>query len=211
MSSEVVAPEAALEPGAGLEPDVASSPQAMPLTRRQQVLRIGGAIVFVLAVSLVAILFSDHIKNLDRLGYVGVFLVSLLACATVIFPAPGLAVTFAMGSALSPLLVGLAAGLGETIGEFSGYIAGRAGRSAFGQDPRYERLERATRKYGGWAVLVLSVLPLGLFDLVGIAAGAMRMPLARFVAFTWVGKTVKTIIIAYAGSLSLTWLLQLIG
>ncbi len=180
------------------------------VSQRQTVLRLLGVALFTIAISLLAIKFRHQLSDIKELGYPGIFLVSLLTSATVVLPAPGLAFTFAMGSVFNPLLVGLAAGAGETLGELTGYIAGRAGRSAFGQDPRYERLEAITRRYGAWAILVLSILPIGVFDVVGIAAGAMRMPLAHFVSATWLGKTTKTIAFAYAGAHSINWLIELV-
>ncbi len=181
------------------------------VTRRQQALRLTGVVIFTLAVSLLAVKFRHQLRNIQELGYPGIFLVTLLSSATVVLPAPGLAFTFAMGSVLNPVLVGLVAGAGETLGELTGYVAGRAGRSAFGQDPRYERLESITRRYGALAVLVLSSVPTGVFDVIGIAAGAMRMPVLRFVGAVWVGKTLKAIAFAYAGAHSITWLTEFIG
>lgn len=179
--------------------------------RRQAILRLALVVLLTAGITFLAITFRHQLGGLEALGYPGVFLVSLLANATVVLPAPGLAFTFAMGSVLNPLLVGLVAGAGEALGEMTGYLAGRAGRTAIGQDSRYERLERITRRYGGWAILALSAIPAAVFDLVGLAAGAMRMPVLRFLLFTLVGKTIKTIAVAYAGAYSVTWLLDLIN
>ncbi|NPV09123.1 MAG: VTT domain-containing protein [Anaerolineae bacterium] len=179
--------------------------------RRQAILRLALVVLLTAGITFLAITFRHQLGGLEALGYPGVFLVSLLANATVVLPAPGLAFTFAMGPVLNPLLVGLVAGAGEALGEMTGYLAGRAGRTAIGQDSRYERLERITRRYGGWAILALSAIPAAVFDLVGLAAGAMRMPVLRFLLFTLVGKTIKTIAVAYAGAYSVTWLLDLIN
>ena len=40
-------------------------------------------------------------------------------------------------------------------------------------------------------------------DLAGIAAGSLRYPLWRFLLFCWMGKTIKSILIAWAGSQSI--------
>lgn len=184
--------------------------EARPARRGRAVLQLALVVLATLSITLLAVRFRDELRGLEALGYPGVFLISLISCATVIFPAPGLAFTFAMGSVLNPLLIGLVAALGETLGEMTGYLAGRAGRSALGQDPRYERLEDLTRRYGGWAILALSAVPVGVFDLVGLAAGAMRMPLPRFLLFTLVGKTIKTVVVAHSGAYSITWILDLI-
>lgn len=156
------------------------------------------------------VVFQDRLRELGRFGYPGVFLVSLLANATVVFPAPGLAFTFAMGSVLNPWLVGLVAGAGETCGEFVGYLAGQAGRRIIENERSYARLERITRRYGTLAIFLLAAIPAGLFDVVGVIAGAMRMPWWRFFAAAWAGKTVKTLAFALAGTYSLSWLLDLL-
>ena len=66
----------------------------------------------------------DHVEEFAELGFFGAFLIMLIANATVILPAPGLAVIFAMGAVLNPLGVGLSAGLGGALGEVTGYLAG---------------------------------------------------------------------------------------
>ncbi len=179
-------------------------------SKRGNLVKLFTVVAISVTVTIVAIVFREKIMGMEKLGYPGIFLVSLVANATVIFPAPGLAFTFAMGSVFNPLLVGLVAGLGEALGELSGYAAGYAGRGMFSEDRRYARFERLTRRYGGAAVVVLSAVPAAVFDLVGIAAGAMRMPAYRFLFYTWLGKTAKTIVFAYAGAYSVTWFLDLI-
>ena len=58
--------------------------------------------------------------SLQSFGYPGIFLVALLANATVLIPLPGLMVTTAMGAVFNPFWVAIAAGLGAGIGELSG-------------------------------------------------------------------------------------------
>jgi membrane protein YqaA with SNARE-associated domain len=154
----------------------------------------------VLGISVAIYLFRDQFARMAALGYSGIFLVSLLGNATIILPAPSLALVFAMGSALVPVLVGLAAGIGEALGELTGYAAGFGGR-AFVEDQKvYQRLTSWMQRRGGITVFVLSLVPNPFFDLAGIAAGTLRYPLRRFLLFCWLGKTVKTITIAWLGS-----------
>ena len=180
-------------------------------SRRQHALRLALVLAFTLTLTALVIQFQDEIRGLRGLGYPGVFLISLLSNATVVFPAPGLAFTFAMGGVLNPIAVGLVAGIGETLGELTGYAAGRAGRGTITGNVHYGRLEELTRRYGALAVFFLAAVPAAVFDLVGLAAGAMRMPLPRFLLCTWLGKTIKTVVFAHAGVFSITWLSQLIG
>jgi membrane protein YqaA with SNARE-associated domain len=161
-------------------------------------------VLLVLAISLLIYSFRDKFAELAAIGYPGIFLVSLLGNATIILPAPSLALVFAMGSALPPLLVGLAAGVGEALGELTGYAAGFGGRAVIEDQKVYDRLEDWMQRRGGITVFVLSVFPNPFFDLAGIAAGTLRYPVWRFLLVCWLGKTIKTTIVAWAGSQSIT-------
>lgn len=202
--------------GIGFRPSAAQAPAAAGQVHarqsaRRRALGVAAVVAGSLGVTVAILLLQRQIRALSALGYPGVFLVSLLSNATVILPAPGLAFTFAMGGVLNPLAVGLLAGLGETLGEFTGYLAGRAGRAALSGSARNERIEAFTRRYGGLAVFVLAAVPAALFDVVGLAAGAMRMPVGRFLLCTWAGKTLKTLFVAFAGLYSLGWVSRLLG
>lgn len=157
----------------------------------------------VLAVSAAIYAFRDKFAELAAIGYPGIFLVSFLSSATIILPAPSLALVFAMGSALPPLWVGLAAGIGEALGELTGYTAGFGGRVIIEESETYARLRRWMMRRGGITILVLSIFPNPFFDLAGIAAGTLRYPLWRFLLICWIGKSVKTTLVAWAGAQSL--------
>ena len=156
----------------------------------------------VLGISVAIYAFRDQFAQLAAIGYPGILIASLLSSATIILPAPSLALVFAMGSALPPLLVGLAAGVGEALGELTGYAAGFGGRAVIENQKVYLRLEKWMLRRGGITILVLSIVPNPFFDLAGIAAGTLRYPLWRFLLLCWVGKTIKTTIVAWAGSQS---------
>ena len=67
-------------------------------------------------------------------------------------------------------------------------------------------METLTEQYGGWTILVLSLIPNPIFDIAGAAAGALKMPVGKFLLWAWVGKTIKMFIFAYAGATSADWL-----
>lgn len=158
------------------------------------------AIVLVISVAIFA--FRDRFVELAAIGYPGIFLVSLLGNATIVLPAPSLALVFAMGSVFPPLLVGLAAGAGEALGELTGYAAGFGGRAIIEDQKGYARMAAWMQKRGAITVFLLSLFPNPFFDLAGIAAGTLRYPLSRFLLFCWLGKTLKTTLVAWAGSQS---------
>ena len=143
-------------------------------------------------------------KNVDteqfaRYGYPGVFLISLLGNATIILPAPSLALVSVAGSFLNPFWVGVCAGVGEALGELTGYLAGYSGQAVIEDRERYEKLSRWMKKYGLWVIFALSVFPNPLFDLAGIAAGVLKVPVYKFLLVCWLGKTIKTILFALGG------------
>lgn len=140
-------------------------------------------------------------------GYPGIFLATLLANATVFLPAPGVAVVFAMGNIFHPLGVALAASLGGALGELSGYLAGFSGRAVIAEGRKYQRVADWVRRYGHYAIFVLAAIPNPLFDVAGVAAGVVKMPLKRFLLVCWLGQLCKMLLFAYAGRYSLDWLL----
>ncbi|MGC9332835.1 MAG: VTT domain-containing protein [Anaerolineae bacterium] len=127
----------------------------------------------------------------------------LAISAAIILPAPSLALVFAMGSALPPLWVGLSAGIGEALGELTGYTAGFGGRVIIEESETYTHLRRWMMRRGGITIFLLSIFPNPFFDLAGIAAGTLRYPLWRFLLICWIGKSIKTILVAWAGAQSL--------
>ena len=157
-------------------------------------------LLLVIGLSVLIILHADRLAGLGAYGYPGLFLLNLLASATLILPAPGLALAFAAGSAFSPWLVGLAVGSGSTFGELTGYLAGFSGRGVVSNRAQYERVAGWMRRYGLWVLFVLSVIPNPLFDVAGIIAGAMRIPVWQFLAATWAGKVIKATLVALAGA-----------
>ena len=167
-----------------------------------------GAVVLAVVVTLAIALFRDELARFERYGYPGVFLVSLLGNATVIFPAPSLAVVFGMGGVLNPLLVGLVAGVGEALGELTGYLAGYGGATPLENTRLYQRFDRWMDRFGPLVVFVLAVIPNPLFDMAGLLAGASHMPWWQFLAAAWTGKTIQAVFLAYAGALSLEWVTQ---
>jgi len=161
------------------------------------------ALFAVVAITVYIYSIRERVEQFAGWGYPGIFLIALLANATVLLPAPGVAVIYAMGSMLPPLGVGLAAGTGGALGELSGYLAGFSGQAVVERTDVYNRIKPWVDKYGGWAILVLSALPNPFFDVAGIAAGIAKMPMRTFLIFTWVGQCIKMTLFALAGHYSI--------
>lgn len=161
------------------------------------------ALLFVIAISIFIYSIRDQAEKLAVYGYPGIFILSFLAYATVLLPAPGVAVVFTMGAVFNPVVVALAAGCGAALGELTGYMAGYSSQGVAGRAEIYDRLERWMRINGPLTILLLSAIPNPFFDLAGAAAGVLKMPVRKFLLFCWIGETVKMMAFALLGSLSI--------
>jgi membrane protein YqaA with SNARE-associated domain len=166
------------------------------------------ALLFALTISVLIFLYRDRVARFASYGYLGLFLVSVVGNATVLLPVPSLAATFLAGGILNPLLAGIVSGAGMAIGELSGYLAGYGGSAVIALEDQgnYQRLESWMRRYGALTLFVLSTIPNPLFDLAGIAAGALHYPVWRFLLVCFLGKTAKGLVLALAGARSLQWI-----
>lgn len=131
-------------------------------------------------------------------GLAVLFALSVVTSATLILPAPGLALTAAAGTVGDPLLVGVVAGVGQAIGELTGYAAGASGRSLVPDGPLAGRIVAMIRRFGVPTVFVLAAVPNPVFDIAGVAAGATRMPVLAYFGSAAAGKVLKNIVVAGA-------------
>lgn len=157
-------------------------------------------ILAVIALTVFLFLNRDRVQELEVLGYPGIFLISLLSNATLILPVPGVLFTSAMGAVFNPLWVALAAGTGATLGELTGYMAGFSGQGVIENRKWYDKVTAWMKKYGNLTVLVLAFIPNPVFDIAGMVAGALRMPISRYLLFSWIGKVGKMLLFAFGGS-----------
>lgn len=164
-----------------------------------------------LALAALIVVSWGQVEKLEGYGYVGALVVGVLESAIVIAPFPGLVVIFALGAVLNPIFVGLAVGTGEAAGALSLYAAGRSGIVVFGHGHRqklYLRLQEWMKKRGTITLFLLSAILNPFFHPAGIAAGALKFPLWRYILTVWGGKVIKGIITATVGRLGLFWLLD---
>ena len=147
----------------------------------------------------------------DQVGYAGLALTVLVASGGLVLPVPALAAVCTAGAFLNPLYVALVAGSAGTLGELTGYFLGYTGRGVLNESRLYVRLERWTRRRGWLVLFLFALVPNPLFDVVGIAAGALRYPLWRFLGIVFAGKLGKFLVVAYACAYSIGLLKDLFG
>ena len=186
-----------------------SLPARIDWRNTDNLLRLG-IFLAVVGIALTAFLLRGHL-SLNQAGYGGVALASLVASAGFIVPVPALGAVCAGGIFLNPLFIGLIAGVSESLGELTGYFLGYTGREMVTQTRLYRRWEPWIQRRGWLPLFLVSLVPNPVFDVVGIAAGALRYPLWGFLAVVWVGKTLKFVTFAYACAYSLAWLTEMFG
>lgn len=154
----------------------------------------------VVVLSILIFVFREKLIYLQNLGYLGVFLISLIGNATIILPVPAFLTTFVGGAFLNPLIVAVVSSFGATLGELTGYMAGIGGKEFVKSDPRIKKIEKWMKKYGLWTIFVLAAIPNPAFDLAGIVAGATKVPVYKYLIIVWAGKFIKFLAIAYLGA-----------
>jgi membrane protein DedA with SNARE-associated domain len=156
--------------------------------------------LIILCVTIALFVFKEEIINLGNYGYLGIFLISVFTNATIILPMPSILLVIPLGATFNPLYIGLAAGIGGAIGEMTAYIAGYSGRRIWNDSPNYLKAVAWLKKWGMSVIFMFAALPMPI-DIMGFAAGNLRLPAWRFFIPCWLGKTIKYIGLAYAGYL----------
>ena len=164
------------------------------------------ALFFLLIIGIVILFLRIFGKpqNLERLlpyGYLGIFLISLIASLTVIFPIPAEAIIVSAAAVMNPFWVALFASVGGTIGEATAYFVGYGGRFIIKPEysEKYRKAEMWMKKYGFWALFIFALAPFLIFDLVGIAAGIFRYPIWKFFLACWLGRIIRSLLLCYIG------------
>ena len=158
-----------------------------------------------------ALYFRERLQELQEYGYAAVFLIGLVSNATLILPVPGLAVSSILGGVFNPWVVGLVGGLGQALGELTGYMAGYSGQTLVDENAIYNRLTGWMQRYGMLTVFVLALIPNPIFDVGGLAAGALRLPVWKFLLSAMAGKIIKNIAFALLGYYGIATLSDLFG
>lgn len=160
--------------------------------------------------AIVAELSRFIIATISRLGYAGIVVTMAIesACiplpSEIIMPFSGYLV---LSGQFSLLGVTLAGTIGNVLGSLVAYYAGVYGGRPFVEryGPyvllRHEDLDRADRwfaRYGQWAVLIGRLLPV-IRTFISLPAGISRMPVGRFIVYTFIGAFPFCWLLAYIG------------
>ena len=147
--------------------------------------------------SLPFFLFSDTLKNLSAVSYIGLLIATFLTNASVLLPASGIAFTLSASYILDPLICVIVGGLGTALGEMVSYICGRNGSAVIDDIKKFEKVSLYLKKYDMIIVFIFALLPLPIFDIVGIAAGSAKMSIPKYLIACFTGKTIKLFVYVF--------------
>lgn len=158
------------------------------------------ATVLAIGLSILIFVFRNQFIRLQGLGLTGLFILSIIGNATIIFPVPVVITAFVGGAIFNPFLVALVISFGATLGELTGYFAGYGAEDLISSNQKMKKIDSYMKKYGLWVLFVLAAVPNPLFDLAGIVAGATEIPIRKYLLVVWLGKLVKFGSLALIGS-----------
>ena len=163
----------------------------------------------------------DLVSYFIQLGYIGVFILSVIGSASVFFPIPYTISYYLLGATLNPFFIAIAGGLGSAVGELVGYIIGYFGQK-FIDEERKKRmfyLVKIVDRFGYLIIFLFALTPLP-DDLLFIPLGILRYNFLKVFIPSLLGKFVMAYALAYSGKISFelinvlfgesTWLTMLI-
>jgi len=158
---------------------------------------------------------SQWLENLAlQYGYFGIFFISFIGAASIIFPIPYTLVIFYLGSLriFDPFLIAISGGAGSALGEFFGYFLGYYGRAVLSKE-RQRKIDYVMKifsRYGALAIFIFALTPLP-DDLLFIPLGIMRYRFVKAFIPSLAGKILMCLILAYGGHLSIDVIKGLMG
>ena len=179
------------------------------------------SVILTVAMFAAIIVFNEEVKEMQRWGYLGAFLISILGGATIIIPVPMLAVIAALASAAATpfqaAMLGFSAAAGETIGALIIYYTGTGAGRAISSNKNgrlqkaYERVLRFIERRGSWALFAVTFIINPLFYPAAFACGAIKFGLRKFLIIVIIGKLIKCMTVVYAAYFGLKGLFHALG
>jgi membrane protein YqaA with SNARE-associated domain len=174
---------------------------------RRHVYKILTLLVSVAMIATAAALWRGVISLewLASFGYKGIFVLSLINSISPI-AGPSQVATFLVARKLNPLLVGISGGVGGAIGEVTAYAFGYFFRGSLSDESerKFERIKnwrfiQVSSERSFLPLFLLASIPNPFFDPVSALAGSLRISLAKYFMPVLLGRTLRHVIIAYAG------------
>ncbi len=183
---------------------------------RTQWLYVGIIVLVLVVMGLFALQESAfNIEHFIRTyGLLGLFILSIAANATILFPlgvevlvvaagANPTLVGLASNSLLDRALVGMVSGTGAAIGEMTAYLAGAMGRKAIENVKeidirKVDEVAKKIEQRGMAFIFLIAIIPFP-FDVIGMAAGLVKFNPIKFFLAAWGGKGLRYVLYSMFG------------
>lgn len=146
---------------------------------------------------------SDFVKQHIPMTAFGIFIACFFSNASVLLPSSSILVVIEYTMFINPIIVILCGAFGASLGELTGYYVGRYGRKIV-PGKLCKWLYSKMNKHGYLIVFIFSLIPLPLFDVVGMISGAMKMNTFKFYVACFMGKLIKLTSYVWLASVILT-------
>ncbi len=139
------------------------------------------------------LLFKEKIQEFSTLGYIGLFVSCFVSNLSILLPTSSTIIIIAASLTLNPFICIVVGGIGTAFGEQASYVCGLIGSSGF--DISTKKGKEITTKWfernSFLTVLLFAFVPLPVFDIIGIIAGAKRMSWWKYTLAAVLGKVLK--------------------
>lgn len=172
------------------------------------------AALSVCATVVLCILIIQHQTFVDQIshwGYLGCFIINILATGTFVLPGMGAVITFTLGGVLHPAVVGVVAGFGEATGAVGAYLTGYGGRAFLDEGRMHDKFSQLMQRHGSKAMFIMAALINPIFYPFAVWMGVLRVRIGKFFLYTFLGRTFKNMLLAYLGYFGMRTVLQWIG
>lgn len=157
-----------------------------------KVLSVAFGLIFAIGMAAPYILFREQIQQYALMGYIGVAIACAISNASIFLPTSSTIIILAAASTLNPLLCVIVGGFGTALGEQSSYVCGRIGRIGFDDTGNKERTTvKWLKKNAFLTIFIFAFLPLPVFDIIGIASGAIKIRWSTYAIAAVMGKVSK--------------------
>jgi len=145
--------------------------------------------------------------RLRYLGYAGAFAVAAIANATVLIPIPYYPLIARLAQMLNVWGVILAAAAGSALGESVAFLVGRSGKGIVEETRINSWMHRQMRHpwRAGLVLFALAAPPNPAFDIAGLLAGALDVPLWLFLVSVFLGRIIRMSLVAFGGIMLEVW------
>ena len=139
------------------------------------------------------LLFKEKIQEFSTLGYIGLFVSCFVSNLSILLSTSSTIIIIAASLTLNPFICIVVGGIGTAFGEQASYVCGLIGSSGF--DISTKKGKEITTKWfernSFLTVLLFAFVPLPVFDIIGIIAGAKRMSWWKYTLAAVLGKVLK--------------------